>query len=207
MSVRQIVPEVVAQFRQELTDLVKSAERRELDALGFTQFVDGLKTVLASAGRQAFARFVHLQDNVDDLFDHDDRRYRFKQVSTKEWLTPFGVVQVDRRYFQPDAGGDGVSPIDLRCGMSDRFMTPDVEEAVAFASANLSPTVTRSLLAKVLPHAPSAKAIPCSEKCAAKGAHGARKSWAARHSGRTASPSPKPNSMSSPGGSLTACGR
>lgn len=159
MSVRQIVPDVVAQFRQELTDLVKSAERGELDPLGFTQFVDGLKTVLASAGRQAFVRFVHLQENVDDLLDHDDRRYRFKQVSTKEWLTPFGVVQVDRRYFQPDAGGDGVSAIDLRCGMSDRFMTPDVEEAVAFASANLSPTMTRSLLAKVLPHPPSAKAI------------------------------------------------
>jgi len=64
MSVRQIVPDVVAQFRQELTDLVKSAEQGALDPLGFTQFVDGLKTVLASAGRQAFVRFVHLQDNV-----------------------------------------------------------------------------------------------------------------------------------------------
>jgi hypothetical protein len=149
----------VAQFRQELTDLVKSAEGGDLDALGFTQLIDGLKTVLASAGRQAFVKFVDLQDNVDDLFDHEGARYRFKQVSTKEWLTPFGVVQVDRRYFQPDAGGDGVSPIDLRCGMSGRFMTPDVEEAVAFASANLSPTVTRTLFAKVLPHPPSAKAI------------------------------------------------
>lgn len=159
MSVRQIVPDVVAQFRQELTDLVKSAEEGELDALGFTQFVDGLKDVLASAGRQAFVRFVDLQDEPEDLFPHDGKRYRFKQVSTKEWLTPFGVVQVDRRYFQPDAGGDGVAPIDVRCGMSGRFMTPDVEEAVAFASANLSPGFTRTLFAKVLPHPPSEKAI------------------------------------------------
>jgi len=159
MSVRQIVPDVVAQFRQELTDLVKSAEGGELDALGFRHFVDGLKGVLASAGRQAFARFVDLQDEPDDLFEHDGEGYRFKQVSTKEWLTPFGVVQVDRRYFQPDAGGDGVAPIDLRCGMSGRFMTPDVEEAVAFASANLSPGFTRTLFAKVLPHPPSEKAI------------------------------------------------
>ena len=159
MSVRQIVPDVVAQFREELTDLVKSVEGDELDPAMFTQFVDGLKAVLASAGRQAFVRFVDLQDEVDDLFDHGGKRYRFKQVSPKEWLTPFGVVQVDRRYFQPDAGGDGASPIDLRCGMSGRFMTPDVEEAIAFASANLSPAVTRSLFAKILPHPPSAKAI------------------------------------------------
>ena len=159
MSVRQIVPDVVAQFRQELTDLVKSAEGGELDAVRFTQFVDGLKGVLARAGCQAFVRFVDLQDESDDLFEHNGKEYRFKQVSSKEWLTPFGVVQVERRYFQPDAGGDGVAPIDVRCGMSGRFMTPDVEEAVAFASANLSPGFTRTLFAKVLPHAPSEKAI------------------------------------------------
>ena len=159
MSVRQIVTDVVAQFRQELTDLVKSGEGVELDALAFTQFIDGLKGVLASAGRQAFVKFVDLQDRSEDVFEHDGKRSRFKQVSTKEWLTPFGVVQIDRRYFQPDTGGDGVAPIDVRCGMVGRFMTPDVEEAVAFASANLSPSFTRTLLGKVLPHAPSEKAI------------------------------------------------
>ncbi len=159
MSVRQIVLDVVAQFRQELTDLVKSAEGSEFDALGFTQFVDGLKDVLATAGRQAFVGVVALQDEFGDVIEHDGQAYRFKQISTKEWLTPFGIVQVDRRYFQPDIGGDGVAPLDLRCGMSGRYMTPDVEEAVAFASANLSPTFSRSLFAKVLPHPPSAKAI------------------------------------------------
>ena len=159
MSVRQIVTDVVTQFRQELTDLVKSTERGEVDALEFTRFIDGLKDVLASAGRRAFADFVDLQDRPEDVFEHDGKTCRFKQVFTKEWLTPFGVVQIDRRYFQPDAGGDGVAPIDVRCGMSGRFMTPDVEEAVAFASANLSPGFTRTLLGKVLPHAPSEKAI------------------------------------------------
>jgi len=159
VSVRQIVPNVVAQFRQELTDLVKSAGRDEIDPEGFASFVDGLKAVLANAGRRAFVEFVALQDEIGDVIDYDDRPYRFKQVSMKEWLTPFGLVQIDRRYFQPDAGGDGVSPIDLCCGMAGRFMTPDVEEAIAFASANLSPTVTRALFDKVLPQAPSAKAI------------------------------------------------
>ena len=53
MSVRQIVPDVVAQFRQELTDLVKSVEGDELDPRLFAEFVDGLKAVLTSAGREA----------------------------------------------------------------------------------------------------------------------------------------------------------
>lgn len=159
MSVREIVPDVVAQFRQELTNLVKTATDGEFDSRKFTEFVDGLKAVLASTGRHAFGKLVDLQDEAEDLFEHGGKAFRFKQVSTKEWLTPFGIVPVERRYYQPDSGGDGVSPLDLRCGMVDRFMTPDIEEATAFASADLSPTATHTLFAKLLPHAPSAKAI------------------------------------------------
>jgi len=159
MSVRQIVPDVVAQFREELTDLVESASEAELDPASFTQFVDGLKTVLANVGRDAFTRFVGQHDETEDVFEHDGKRFRFKQLSTKEWLSPWGIVPVERRYFQSDAGGDGVSPLDLRCGMVDRYMTPDIEEATAFASADLSPTATHVLFAKLLPHSPSAKAV------------------------------------------------
>lgn len=93
------------------------------------------------------------------MVEHGGKSHRFKQISSKEWLTPFGCVQIDRRYFQPDAGGEGLAPLDQRCGMSDRYMTPDVEEAVAFASADLSPSATRCLLEKLLPQAPSDKAI------------------------------------------------
>ena len=159
MSVREIVPDVVAQFRQELTDLVKTATDGDFESRKFTEFVDGLKAVLASAGRNAFSKLVDLQDETEDLFERDGKTFRFKQVSTKEWLTPFGIVPVERRYFQPDSGGDGIAPLDLRCGMTGRFMTPDIEEATAFASADLSPTATHTLFAKLLPHAPSAKAV------------------------------------------------
>lgn len=159
MSVRQIVPSVVAQFRQELTALVESTMREELDPEEFGRFVTDLKAVLASAGRRALLGVVLAQDHAGDLFEHGEHRHRFKQVSTKEWLTAFGVVRVDRRYFQPDAGGGGVAPIDVRCGMVGRYMTPDVEEAVALASADLSPTAVRELLGKVMPAPPSAKAI------------------------------------------------
>lgn len=159
MSVRQIVPRVVDQFREELTDLVQVAGREQLDPVGFCQFVEGLKSVLASVGRRAFVEVVSASDEPEEVVEHGGKRHRFKQVSTKEWLTPFGLVQVDRRYFQRDEGGDGFAPLDLRCGMSGRYMTPDMEEATALASADLSPSTTRHLLGKVLPQAPSDKAI------------------------------------------------
>lgn len=159
MSVREIVPAVVAQFREELTDLVKTCCEEDVDPRSFACFVDGLKSVLASAGRRAFVDFVASNEQFGAVVEHGGKLHRFKQVSTKDWLTPFGQVEIDRRYFQPDEGGDGFAPLDVRCGMAGRYMTPDMEEATALASADLSPSATRQLLAKVLPQAPSEKAI------------------------------------------------
>lgn len=159
MSVREMVPGVVAKFREDLTGLVETYTSEPTSPARFAQMVEALKSILAAAGRSAFAELVGAHEEDGDLMEHGGKRHRFKQVSRKEWLTPFGLVEVDRRYFQPDAGGDGLVPIDLRCGMSGRYMTPDMEEATALASADLSPSATRHLFGKVLPQAPSDKAI------------------------------------------------
>jgi len=159
VSVRSIVSGVVAQFREELTELVETSLAEGMEPRRFGEMIAGLKAVLASAGQRAFTEIVTTAEEHGDVLEHAGRRHRFKQPSTKEWLTPFGSVQIERRYFQPDEGGCGLAPLDLRCGMSGRFMTPDVEEAVALASADLSPAATRDLLGKVLVHAPSEKAI------------------------------------------------
>jgi hypothetical protein len=153
------VPDVVGQFREELTKLVESSLESPMTPDRFADMVEGLKTTLAATGRLAFERMVLAHEEHGDILEHAEKRHRFKQGSLKEWLTPFGLVRIERRYFQPDDGGDGVAAIDLRCGMSGRYMTPDLEEATALASADLSPSGTRELLGKVLVRAPSEKAI------------------------------------------------
>lgn len=159
MSVRQIVSGVVAQFREELTNLVESSLEDPMTPDRFAAMVEALKATLAATGRLAFVELVMAHEEYDDFVEHAQKRHRFKQSSRKEWLTPFGLIGIDRRYFQPDEGGDGVAAIDLRCGMLGRYMTPDLEEAAALASADLSPSSTRELLGKVLVRAPSEKAI------------------------------------------------
>jgi len=159
VSVRQIVSGVVGQFREELTNLVESSLEQPMTPDRFGEMVAGLKATLAATGRLAFVELVMAHEERGEFVDHGEKRHRFKQPSRKEWLTPFGLVQIDRRYFQPDDGGDGVAAVDLRCGMLGRYMTPDLEEATALALADLSPSATRELLGKVLVRAPSEKAI------------------------------------------------
>lgn len=159
MSVREIVSGVVTQFREELTALVETRLDATMTPAGFAEMVEGLKVTLASTGRRAFEELVAASEEKADVVEQGGKRHRFKQPSTKEWLTPFGLVRVERRYYQPDEGGDGFAPLDVRCGMEGRYMTPDLEEATALGSADLSPSATRTLLGKVLPQAPSDKAI------------------------------------------------
>jgi hypothetical protein len=159
MSVRHFVSSVVADFQDQLSVLVEGANRGELDDSSFSMFIAGLKDMLANTGRTILTDFIAANEERGDVFEHRGVRHRFKQLSTKEWLSPFGILKVDRRYYQPDKGGDGVAPLDLKCGMTGRYMTLDVEEVSAFASAQLSPGTARQLLGKLLPHAPSEKAI------------------------------------------------
>lgn len=162
MNVNAIVDDVATTFRENLRPLVTAiAEAREagLHPTHFLKFVAGLKAVVSQAGRDAFVSTVSELDETAKIVEHDGRKHRFKMASRKEWLTAFGTVTIERGYFQPDDGGKGVVPLDVRCGMVDRYMTPDIEEISTFVSAMVVPGEVQTVLDKILPRAPSVKAI------------------------------------------------
>lgn len=155
----RMIDDVVREFRNGLTDLVRELDDTGLTPSTFANFVGKLKTLINEAGLHAFVETVHRHEEVADVVEYGGQLHRFKMDSAKEWITPFGLAVIPRRYFQPDRGGEGVVPLDRRCGMVDRPMTPDVEELCAFSAAHLVPREVETLLAKLLPHRPSATAI------------------------------------------------
>ena len=155
----RIVDDVVRQFRNGLTDLVRELDGTSLTPTTFVGFVGKLKELIHEVGLQAFVGTVLRHERSEDVVEHGGQLHRFKLVSEKEWITPFGLAVVPRRYFQPDRGGEGIVPLDVRCGMVDRPMTPDVEELCAFSAAHLVSRKVETLLGKLLPHRPSATAI------------------------------------------------
>lgn len=162
MNAHGIVDDVVTSFRENLRPVVMAIQEAHDGGLSpsqFCQFISSLKDVIHQAGREAFVLTVEGLDETGNLVEHEGRSYRFKMASRKDWLTPFGRVAIKRNYFQQDEGGEGIVPIDVRCGMVDRYMTPDVEEISTFASAMLVPGEVHTLLGKLLPQTPSVKAI------------------------------------------------
>lgn len=155
----QMIDDVVEKFRQDLTVLVKSLENDSLRPERFREYVASLKMAINEMGLEVFTRTVMVQEEDSQIVEYGSQRHRFKLVSDKEWLTPWGVAVISRRYYQPDGGGEGVVPLDQRCGMAGRYMTPDVEEMTAYGAAMLVPREVERLLGRILPAGPSAKAV------------------------------------------------
>lgn len=159
MQQTAIVRDATRCFRQGLADLFSEVGSGEFTPERFGALISGLKEVASRASLAAFVAAVEACDRPEAVLDRDGTRYRFKEASTKTWCTPFGSAELSRRYFQQDTGGQGVIPIDEACGMVDRYLTPDVEEMVAFAAALMVPREVQTLLGKALPQGPSATAI------------------------------------------------
>ena len=155
----QMIADAVGRCRQVLEDLVKKGVNTEMNPESFRCAIGTIKDAVNELGRKALEGVIANADSAKDVLEREGRRHRFKQVTAKNWVTPFGRIKVDRRYYQQDSGGDGFAPIDVRCGMVDRFMTADVEEMSAFAAAMLTPSEVECLLDMALPDGPSAKAI------------------------------------------------
>ena len=154
-----IVRQIVDEFQEKLLKLMGDVEKSGLSPVGFEGLLSNLKQIVNEAGLKAFIAVLDGQDETDDIIEHEGQRYRFKIASEKKWLTPFGQAKVWRRYYQPDEGGLGMMPLDVRCGMEGRYMTPDVEEITTFASAMLVPQEVKALLDKMLPMGPSKTGI------------------------------------------------
>jgi hypothetical protein len=151
--------ELMVKFRQRLDGMVDSVGEDGLVPESFRKFSAELRASSAAAALEALVAVAQAADVVTPTIEVDGQPIRYRGKSCKQWLTPFGIAEVERRYYASDEGDGGVAPLDALCGMTGRFMTPDVEEMVAFASSAMSPGDVEEFLKKTLPVAPSATAI------------------------------------------------
>ena len=110
-------------FSARLTKLqenVRQWEHRlqsgQADPDAFRQMVGELRAGLDDIGRAGFQRLAQACEIGDDTVVDHGKRYRFKQVADKEWMTLRGKVRVARRLYQHDRGGPSRVPLDERYG-------------------------------------------------------------------------------------------
>jgi len=159
MIIQKVVKLAMEVFEQKMEDFAGKDDVKELTADLALDFSAALKNAFSEAGRQAYQRFIESYDLQEPILDINGQTFRWKMVSPKVFLTPFGEIQVARSLYQADAGGKSYCPLDDFWGMKDEFATEDVREAVAFSMAHLTDDETQQLFEKCAWFHPSATAI------------------------------------------------
>jgi len=147
-------------FAHQIVKLADQFGSGDLTPEGFREGFEGLKGAVNRLGAVSFVALVEEADTSASEIERDGKVYRRKKdPSSKKWCTPWGRVSVDRGLYQQDRGGEAYIPLDERCGMVDRFMTPDLEEVSVLLGTRIVPSEVHQALSRVYPHAPSRKAI------------------------------------------------
>jgi hypothetical protein len=107
-----------------------------------------LKDTVSQIGLDAIKQFLESYEVTDNEIIVNGETHRFKYVSTRNFLTPFGTIDVDRKVFQHDRGGKAVIPLDRKWGMEREYATLDVREAVLYSTAHNTPEETVKILRK-----------------------------------------------------------
>ena len=149
----------VAKLQENVLQWEQRFQSEAGDPAAFRQAVGELRDAVDDIGRAGFQRLAQACEIADDTLVADGRVYRFKQVVDKKWMTLWGKVVVPRRLYQADRGGSSRVPLDERCGMSGRFMVPELERMTAFLGARLVPAEVEESLGEMLPEPPSRTAI------------------------------------------------
>ena len=140
-SISELVRAIARKFEQELARVVGDVGRQGLTIKRFEGFLGDMNSTLAGIGCETIEQVLKSHDSADSRIEQDRGVLRYRESTGMRWLTSFGRVKVTRRIYRPDGRGTvSFAPLDEACGMCGLFMTPDVEEMVAFDAAMLTAT-------------------------------------------------------------------
>lgn len=78
----------------------------------FRGLLGGLRGLLATVGRETLERVLQAKDVARSSIEVDGERLRYRGMSGRAWLAPFGRITVPRRIYRAD-GRDQASAVPL----------------------------------------------------------------------------------------------
>ena len=159
MDLALVIEAATEEFKQKLGQQCQALDLERLTPALAEQLSGSLKQALSAAGVAGFRTFLQGYETEAPTLEIDGNWYRWKRVSPKRFLTPFGPMVLARNLYQCDYGGTTFVPLDRQWGMEGEFATVAVREAVLFSCALVTPEETEQLLAKSALFQPSATAI------------------------------------------------
>ncbi len=163
MSLDNILNAAIESFKQNLHNFCQNNEKEldKIDSDSFTLMTKGLMEAAKQAGKSGLSTYLKENDTVAANIAHNGTTFRFKGTSTKELLTLFGTISIDRAmYYNEIDGGSYLFPLDKAISIEKNdFATLEAREMILFAAAGCVPSELSTLLKRCSLCNPSTTAI------------------------------------------------
>lgn len=163
MSFNKILSAATEAFKQNFSTMCRNSDNMvgKIDNETFNRMVIMLMDAARAAGVAGLEEYLRENDITTATVTTKDKVYRYKGTSTKEILTLFGTITVNRSmYYDEKNGGECFFPLDSALGLEkDDFATLDAREMLLFASSSCVPRELEELLKKCSFCRPSRTAI------------------------------------------------
>jgi len=163
MSDSNILSAAIDAFKQTFTKMCSDLPNTldTLDEKSFKMMTEVLLNAAGNAGIAGLETFLAESDTVHATITKNGSVYRYKGKCSKELLTLFGTINVERTmYYDEVNGGQYYYPIDAALGLEkDDFATLETREMLLFAASSSVPSEVEQLLKKCSLCQPSRTAI------------------------------------------------
>jgi len=159
MMITEIIKVATTEFETKMFELGKDLDTRRLTSELAGQVSQALENAMASATRAALKTFIERYDVSEPSLDINGQTVRFKDRVSKEFLTRFGPIDIQRGLYQADRGGSAYVPLDILWEMQGHYAVPEVREAICFAMAHMTAEETAQLFSMCSLFKPSSQAI------------------------------------------------
>lgn len=148
MLVTEMIDAVMNEVKEKLQIFCGEAVEEELTPDSAERVARGIQEALMAGGRAGYKTYLESKEETRDIIAADGEAYRFKQFSVKRFVSLFGHMEMKRKLFQNASDTRTFFPLDEAWGMAEEFMTVEVREAAAFASAHMTPEEAAKLFEK-----------------------------------------------------------
>lgn len=147
-NLEKIINSSIDEIRQKMLSISKKAEENTLEFNTSTSYIREIKGIVNELGCQVVKGYFESRDENCNYILKEGKRYLLKGISARNIITTLGRINIKRNYYQHRSGGPCIIPLDMKLGVEEDTLMPDVKEIVLYSCAFNTPEETSRLLAK-----------------------------------------------------------
>lgn len=159
MNMTPFIDNFTDDFRKTMLNECDLSGEHDLTPAVVSRLFTALHRSISHAACIGIKQFIKSHDVAEPFLVCDGEKLSSTQPVIKEFLTPFGAIELERNSYQAWWGGKTYQPLDEKWGMVGEFATEAVRECVLFYAAFMSPSEIVRCLGKSSLFHPSKTAI------------------------------------------------